>query len=107
MPPRDAGDLAFAYAKDEQGVHVLRRRSADASVEAGVLRPLVEGRPITEEVVSMRARPDMPGLFEVKTELEPAARAPGDGPSQVATDSYRRGWDSIWGRKSTGPRSIN
>ena len=26
-------------------------------------------------------------------------RATSAGPSQVATESYRKGWDAIWGRK--------
>ena len=109
------GDVAFAVGKDEHGVHVLRRRSADAPVEAGVIRPLVHGQPITEEVVSLRPRADAPGLFDVKVELpSPHAAPPGpmpprpaDGPSQVATDSYRKGWDEIWGRKGAGSRSLN
>ena len=102
------GDVAFAYGKDEHGVHVLRRRTLDGPVEAGVIRPLVEGRPITEEVVSLQSRSDLPGLFNIKTELEASTpRVAGDGPSQVATESYRKGWDSIWGRKGAGTRSIN
>jgi hypothetical protein len=108
----ELGDVAFAFGKDEHGVHVLRRRSADAPIEAGVIRPLVQGQPITDEVVSLRARADAPGLFDVKVELESShprtiPPRPGDGPSQVATDSYRKGWDSIWGRKGAGSRSLN
>jgi hypothetical protein len=102
-------DVAVVCGKDEQGVHVLRRRSPDAPVEAGVLQPLVEGRPITEEVIALRPRSDGPLVFDVSTVLErPTARAPGDGPSQVATDSYRKGWDTIFGRKRAGgARSLN
>jgi len=89
-------------------VHVLRRRHPDAPVEAGVLQPLVEGKPITEEVISLKPRSDAPLLFDVKTVLERRQpREAGDGPSQVATDSYRKGWDSIWGRKRAGGRDLN
>ena len=105
----EAADVAMVYGKDEHGVHVLRRRSADAPVEAGVLQPLIEGRPITEEVIALRPRADAPLVFDVSTVLErPTSRAPGDGPSQVATDSYRKGWETVFGSKrSGGTRSLN
>jgi len=103
-----AGDVALVFGRDEHGVHVLRRRGPDAPVEAGVLQPLVEGKPITEEVVSLRPRPDAPLVFDVSTVLERSApRAAGDGPSQVATDEYRKGWDTIFGRKGSSTRDLN
>lgn len=84
--------------KDETGVHILRRRSEDGPVEAAVVQPLADGRPITGEVISMRRRRDLPFLFDVKTELDHSGTpAAGEGPAQVATDSYRRGWDAMWG----------
>ena len=98
--------MAIVCGKDEQGLHILRRRSEDAPVEAGVAQPLAEGRPITGEVISMRQREDLPFLFDVKTELDgPDAAAATDGPAQVATDSYRKGWDAIWGRRRKGSAS--
>jgi hypothetical protein len=98
-----AGDVALVCGKDDRGVHLLRRRSQDAPIEAAVAQPLTEGRPITGEVISMRRRDDLPFLFDVTTELDgpeqrDAERSAGDGPAQVATDSYRKGWDAIWGR---------
>jgi hypothetical protein len=103
-----AGDVALVVGRDEHGVHVLRRRGPDAPVEAGVLQPLVEGRPITEEVISLRSRPDAPLVFDVSTVLErPTPRAVPDGPSQVATDEYRKGWDTIWGPRRSGARDLN
>jgi hypothetical protein len=35
--------VAVVYGKDEDGVHILRRRSEDGPVEAGAAQPLVEG----------------------------------------------------------------
>ena len=71
-----------------------------------MIQGLVEGRPITGEVVSLRPRSDAPFVFDVKTELEPPkSHAGAEGPSQVATDSYREGWDKIWGRKRA--RTLN
>ncbi|HVT05899.1 MAG TPA: hypothetical protein VHO67_00495 [Polyangia bacterium] len=101
--PKPLGDVAAVCGKDAQGVYILRRRSEDGPVEAGVVRPLVEGKAIAGEVISLRPRADLPFLFDVKTELaapEPAAH----GPAQVATDSYRRGWDAIWGRRARASR---
>jgi hypothetical protein len=111
-PP--AGDVALVFGKNEQGVHILRRRNENAPIETGLLQPLVEGRPITGELISMQQREDLPFLYDVKSEMaapegEPAARSP--GPSKVATDSYRKGWDAIWGARggssSRSSRDVN
>jgi len=92
--------VAIVCGKDEQGLHILRRRSEDGPIEAAVVQPLAEGRPITGEVISMRRRKDLPFLFDAKTEVEappaPAGRTT-NGPAQVASSSYRSGWDAIWG----------
>ena len=91
------------------GVHILRRRDENSPVEAGLLQPLVEGRPISGELISMKRREDMPFLFDVKSEL-PGPETTDDetrsshGPSQVATESYRKGWDAIWGGRAKAPR---
>lgn len=104
--PRPFRDVVAVCGKDERGLHILRRRSEDGPIEAGVLQPLVEGKPIAGEVISMKRRKDVPFLFDVKTEVaapeEAAPREPAGagGPAQVATDSYRRGWDAIWGGRS-------
>jgi hypothetical protein len=104
--PRPLGDVAIVCGKDEHGIHILRRRSEEAPVEAGVVRPLAEGQPITGEVISMRRREDAPHLFDVTREIDVAEPAQAqaqnsDGPAQVASDSYRRGWDAIWGRRNS------
>lgn len=111
------GDIAVVCGKDAQGLHILRRRSEDGPIEAAVAQPLAEGRPIRGEVISMRQREDVPFVFDVQTELDsadsqggkpehgkPETRPAKDGPAQVATNSYRAGWDAIWGTRGTrGP----
>jgi hypothetical protein len=91
-------------------VHILRRRSEEAPIEAGLLRPMREGKPIRGEVVSLTQRQDLPMFYDVKSEFgapaEPDGRLLGDGPAQVASDAYRKGWDAVWGRRG-GDRSIN
>jgi hypothetical protein len=100
---RPLGDVAAVCGKDERGVHILRRRSEDGPIEAGIVQPLVEGKPLTGEVISLRRREDVPFLFDVTTEIstepetEPASTG---GPARVSTDSYRRGWEAIWGARS-------
>ncbi len=61
------------------------------------MQPLEEGKPITGEVISLEQRKDVPFLFDVTTEIDVAPARTNAGPAQVATDSYRRGWDAIWG----------
>lgn len=97
-------------ARDAEGVHILRRRSEEAPLEAGLLRPMREGQPISGEVVTLTQRADVPLFYDVRTEFAGpeggSEKAPGDGrPPQVSTDAYRRGWDAVWGRRRD--RSIN
>jgi hypothetical protein len=106
-PTPRARDVALILhpTEDNEGFQILRQRAADRPLELGTLRPLREGRPIDGEVVTLRPHPEMPLVCDVKVELpsplpEPEARPTSDGPAQVATDSYRRGWDAIWGRRS-------
>jgi hypothetical protein len=109
-PSGPSGDVAFVWGKNEDGVHILRRRNENAPVEAGLLQPLVEGRPITGELISMRRREDMPFLYDVNSELPAPEVRTAPGPSQVATESYRKGWDAIWGgreRTSRPRRDVN
>ena len=99
--PAGFGDVAAVCGKDARGLHILRRRSEDAPVEAAILQPLVEGKPLTGEVISLRPRKDFPFLLDVTTEISVGPSTPPPaGPAQVATDSYRRGWDAIWGTRS-------
>ncbi len=81
---------------------MLRRRGANAEVEFGQVKPLREGKPIDGEVVSLRARKEVPFIYDVRTVLaDPRAddgdRLTSDGPPQVATEAYRKGWEAIWG----------
>ena len=101
---KDAEDVALVLAptEDRSGYQVLRRRDPDSGIELGTIRPLQEGRPISGEVVSLRQRDDVPFAYDVKTELDASSgserRLTEDGPAQIATEQYRRGWDAIWGR---------
>jgi hypothetical protein len=105
--PEPLEDVAAVCGKDARGLHILRRRSEESPIEAAIVAPLVEGKPLSGEVITLRPREDLPFLFDVTTEFSPEPTAPSTsaaGPAQVATDSYRRGWDAIWGQRSrSGP----
>lgn len=109
--PKDLA-LVVGPTADEEGFHVLRRRSEDAPVEMGTVRPMKEGEPIDGEVVSMRPRKDVPYVYDVKTVMpdrKPRGerRLTSDGPPQVATEDYRRGWDKIWGKGRAKDTRLN
>lgn len=104
--PKPFKDVAAVFGKDERGLHILRRRGEEGPIEAGIVQPLEEGKPISGEVISMRQRDDVPFLFDVTTQVSAptveTTETTASGPAQVASDSYRKGWDAIWGRR---PRS--
>jgi hypothetical protein len=113
--PRKPKDVALVVGPtaDHEGLHVLRRRDEDAPVELGTVRPLKEGEPIDGEVVKLRPRQDAPFVCDVRTML-PGRRAghgegrlTSDGPPQVATDDYRRGWEKIWGKSRGKDARLN
>lgn len=108
--PEDVA-VVFGRTDDQQGLHILRRRAEGQPVELGTLRPLREGKPIDGEVISLKPRRDYPFVCDVKVELpDPSADAPRpahDGPAQVASDGYRRGWEAIWGGPAPGAAKVN
>lgn len=88
---------------DGAGVHVLRAR--DERIEAGELRAITEGRPITGEIVALSPRKDNPRICDVKESYAPPATH--KGPAKVATSAYREGWDGIFGNNPTPDRDLN
>jgi len=95
--------LVCGVSDDGQGVEVIRKRGD--RLEAGTVRRLEAGKPIHGEVVRLRPRPQAPFLCDVEVEFTPPeargeheAQAAKSGPAQVATESYRKNWDAIYGR---------
>jgi hypothetical protein len=95
--------------KDGAGVHVLRAR--DERIEAGELRALEHGRPISGEVVTLAPRKANPRICDVKESLTPprptgaVGARPKKGPAQVATKAYRDHWEETFARFAAGPPS--
>jgi hypothetical protein len=103
-PPRRDVVLLGPRTADGEGVHVLRAR--DERLEAGELRNLVEGRPITGEVVKLSPRAENPKVCDVVERFEAAAPLRSKGPAQVATRAYRDNWDEIFAKRAT-PTKLN
>jgi hypothetical protein len=74
------------------------RHRPDHTVEIGVMARPKDGQPI-QELVQLSPR-DSDGGFDVTT-----VHSSRKGPSKVATDGYRSGWDRMWG--STPDRGLN
>jgi len=99
---RRDGDVAIVcgVSDDGQGVEIIRKRGE--RIEAGTVRRLEQGKPIHGEVVRLRPREHFPMICDVEVEV-PAQRtgepfAVSSGPAQVATETYRKNWDAIYGR---------
>ncbi len=90
---------------DGEGARVLRARPGH--IEAGEVRPVRDGQPLTPggEVVRLVERTGAPCVYDVKVDYQvpsqvpgataapsPAARSAG-GPPQVSTKAYRESWD--------------
>jgi hypothetical protein len=97
-------DVVLVYGRSEDGKEygVLRQRGSE--IEAGTMRPLDEGKPIHGEVVRLKPRQESPVLFDV--EVAHDARLSTGRPAKVASEQYRKGWESIWA-KGRRNRSLN
>lgn len=78
---------------DGQGIRVLRAR--EGRVEAGELRAMKEGAPISGEVVSLKQRQEHPLLWDVDVQYRPRTNSHA-GPARVSSRAYRDNWDSIF-----------
>ena len=100
----EPGDVVLVFGKsdDGKGYTVLRQRGAE--IEAGTVRRPDEGKPIHGELIRLKRREDSPVLFDVQVDF--AGRTSTGRPAKVATDRYRRGWESIWAKKPEA-RTLN
>jgi len=81
---------------DGEGLGVLRCR--EGRVEVGAVRPLREGQSIHGEVVRLHPHQGCPLVCDVEVQLAgPKRELSGSGPAQVASETYRRNWDAIFG----------
>jgi hypothetical protein len=101
---------------DGKGVSILRARQG--RLEAGEVRPLESGKPISGEVVSLKPRQAFPMICDVETHVttpqDAASKEPQSdvarrrsGPAQVASDAYRENWETIYRRSKKEPELLN
>lgn len=107
--PRDLAILQ-GPTEDGQGARVLRLK--DGAISAGEIRPAREGEPITDrELVRLKPLEQGGPVCEVEVLHDPAQAGAqtkaGPGPAQVATDSYRKNWSTVFGGKRKRDYSVN
>jgi len=99
--------MVFVHGQTPSGVQITRLR--EDRVEAGELRPLKEGQPISGEIVKLSQRPESERLFDVEVLAKVASKAaqPGEepvrdrkGPSRVSNERFRTNWDIVFGASS-------
>jgi hypothetical protein len=109
-PPHDGranetDDVALVCASSSDGetLGVIRKRGE--LIEAATMRKTSEGQPIHGELVRLIKREE-PMLFDVETLYRASTKEAREteGPAQVATDAYRKGWDRLFKKR---PRAIN
>ena len=96
--------IVCGLSDDGQGLDIIRKRGE--RLETGTVRRLEQGKPIHGEVVRLRPREQFPMVCDVEVELAgptPQKTATLSGPAQVATDSYRKNWDAIYGGRKPDP----
>jgi hypothetical protein len=92
--PRDRA-VILGPVEGDKGLAVLRQRAEGAPVEAGIVKPLEEGRPIAGEVVRLKPTAEDPRVCDVEVHLDRRGVAH-KGPARVATNAYRDGWDALF-----------
>lgn len=107
--PKTATDRALILGElaEQKGVAILRQRSEDAPVEAGVVRKVREGEPITGELVSLTPSAEDSPLCDVKVHFDARPEGSHKGPPRVATSAYRSGWDALFGEPHDAERALN
>jgi len=82
---------------DGSGLGVLRCR--EGRLEVGQVQPLREGKSIHGEVVKLHPHADCPAICDVEVQVPapPVVKKSGR-PAQVASDTYRKNWDTIFKR---------
>jgi hypothetical protein len=100
--------LVCGVSEDGQGLDIIRKRGE--RIETGTVRRLEQGKPIHGEVVRLRPREHSPMVCDVEVEVAAPAHATplaSSGPAQVATESYRKNWDAIYGQTRKSRELLN
>jgi hypothetical protein len=98
-------DVVIVHGATEDGATLGVLRLRDQRVEVGALQRLEHGKPIHGEVVRLRPRETCPLICDVEVAVpDRAARSEPEnvaasrrGPAQVSSESYRAGWELVFG----------
>lgn len=109
-------DVALVHGRTDDGEGFRIIRAKDDRIEMGEVRSIKEGQNIQGEVVKLTQRPESPALFDCETLVNVGQDKASDtvalprsggllsqGPAQIATESYRNNWDTLWGGKTKKP----
>lgn len=114
-PAKPSKDAILIQGVSEDGETMAVLRARENRLEAGVLRSVKEGSPVTGELLKLTPRPEFPLLCDVEVQVpagainalggsdmerKPSAESSLGRPAQVATDTYRENWDAIWRKPS-------
>ena len=110
-PATPSPDVVFVRGPSADGKGLEVVRLCNDTVSAGELREAKDGQPLAGDLVRLSKRSEHERLYDVevlakKDELTAAtsdATLPTrKGPSKVASDAYRRGWDEVFGKRDMG-----
>lgn len=94
----DGEDFAVLGPPADGGGQYVLRHLSDCSWQAGVLRPLEDGKPVHGEIVCLRPREDGGPGYAVES-VNAGGKTSGSGPAMVNSKAFRDGWDGIFGKK--------
>ncbi len=102
-------DVVLLHGPTDDGAGAKIVRARPGKLEAGEIRPVREGQPITSgEVVTLKPRDGAPRVCDVSVlhQVEAPQDVRGTGPAQVATRAYRDSWERIFG-SDAGDAALN
>jgi hypothetical protein len=111
----EAEDVLLFHSPTEDGKGLRAIRKRNEQVELCSVRAARDGEPLHGELATLRQRSGAPHLYDVEVHYAPPGAGPPrtedpastppatdrqtTGPAQVASPTYRKGWDRIWGSK--------
>jgi hypothetical protein len=97
-PEKKREDVVWIHGRsgDGEALNVVRKRGDEISL--GQMRRAEEGKPLLGDLVSLTPREDAPQLFDVEV-LHESTAARAEGPANVSSPAYRKGWAEVFGAK--------
>ncbi len=102
--PCQSPDELVAGPALPDGARPFVRHTADHKIQAGIMRPVVEGEPLYNGAFALEHKEgDLYRVHEVTPHKADAATDDGGhkGPARVNSRAYQSGWDAIFGKKAT------